>query len=95
MGTGMQGDAGLTASINKSEFDSTQITNQGSLLLSGGNINTIVRGANVQGADVAFDVGGDLLVESLQDEHHSSNSSKSSSAYQKPPTHIIVFPIVF
>ncbi len=179
-GTGVQFDAGLSAEINKSSFDSTQISNQGSLLLSGGNISlnarkdinqvgssvlsgelgesgltgggdinytaggnvtieaaantykertsssneninmgvnsggslsigygqsnskgsasdlwwsnsqtvtgdgaikissgadTTVKGANIQGADVSLDVGGKLLVASLQDEHHSNNSS--------------------
>jgi multidrug resistance efflux pump len=38
MGTGMQADVGLSASINKSEFDATQITQAGSGLWSGGNI---------------------------------------------------------
>jgi hypothetical protein len=63
MGTGMQGDAGLTASINKSEFDSTQITNQGSLLLSGGNINlTAKNDIKQQGSGV---ISGEFTEEGL------------------------------
>jgi filamentous hemagglutinin len=58
--------------------NSQTTTGDGTINIQSGK-DTTVRGANIEGADVALDVGGNLTVESLQDEHHASNSSKGFS----------------
>ncbi len=58
--------------------NSTAATGDGSINISSGE-DTSIKGANIFGKDVSINTGGDLLVESLQDEHHSSGSSSGFS----------------
>ena len=55
--------------------NSQALTGDGTISITSGG-DTTVKGANIQGSDVVWDIGGALTAESLQDEHHSSNSSK-------------------